>query len=170
MPSFDLTADACSVLNLVNSGHAQRALSGLPSVVRLTPGVVKESCVKTNSGAATKCLIEANLLEEEPELVTYQELEDLIIRESLGAGECETILSCSKTGRTMCCDDKKARKLAIDILGQNRLIGSLSLLRRRVIDGVLSADEAFESYMQMVARGGFLPVVGRDFFLANGEK
>jgi predicted nucleic acid-binding protein len=166
MPSLDLTVDASSVINLINSGRANASLRGLPSVARVTPEVKRETDANSDTGNATQILMGDGLLESEPEIVSFAELEGLIFASSLGAGECETILSCSKTGRTVCCDDKKARKLAIEMLGDEKLTGSIGLLKHKVTEGTLTADEALEAVQQMVHRGAFLPQVNVETFNA----
>jgi predicted nucleic acid-binding protein len=63
-----------------------------------------------------------------------------------------------------CTDDKKARTVAKSIVGADRVIGSIGLLKQAVTCGLLSPDEAYMAYKKMVAAGGFLPEIQLDYF------
>jgi predicted nucleic acid-binding protein len=66
---------------------------------------------------------------------------------------------------SVCSDDAKARKSAQNELGENRVAGTLFLLRECVKNGVLTSESALVAYEQMRAKGAFLPDLPEDYFL-----
>ena len=82
----------------------------------------------------------------------------------LGEGETECIAYASQTGAYISSDDGLARRRASELLGLDRVSGTLRLLREAVEEALLTKDDAFAAYEQMLAAGGFLPAISRDFF------
>lgn len=89
---------------------------------------------------------------------------DLLAEHDLGDGETECIAICHINGNSVCCDDRKARKLAQSILGNDRVIGTIRLLRWCVEDGLIDCQLAFALFRKMRAAGGFLPATQQEFF------
>ena len=82
----------------------------------------------------------------------------------LGEGETECLTICKLTDMHLACDDLKARNAAKVIIGLDRVVGTLSLLKRCVEHQIISSDRAVESVGLMKARGSFLPGVASDYF------
>jgi predicted nucleic acid-binding protein len=64
----------------------------------------------------------------------------------------------------VCCDDRKAREAAADIVGQERVIGTLRLLQWCVQKVVMDCSVAFSAFTIMKEKGGFLPDTAQSFF------
>lgn len=64
----------------------------------------------------------------------------------------------------MCTDDGRARKAVATELGATRLVGSIGLLKRCVVSGLLNASMAYELYGRMLAAGAFLPLMAEADF------
>lgn len=95
---------------------------------------------------------------------TYLELLD---QYGLGEGETEC-LAAAKTGDyLMVSDDLRARNVAIDLLGTNRVMGTIGLLRIAVAKNLLTRGQAFASYQLMRSLGAFLPILTIDDFFPN---
>lgn len=89
---------------------------------------------------------------------------NLLAEHDLGDGETECIAICQINGHGVCCDDRKARDLARIVLGPERVIGTIRLLRWCVEDGLIDCQRAFAYFRTMRAAGGFLPVTQPEFF------
>ena len=82
----------------------------------------------------------------------------------LGDGETECLTFGAASDFIICCDDRKARKAIRHELGDDRITGSLGLLKDLVREGLMTINEALESYSRMIAAGAFLPKISDDFF------
>ena len=91
----------------------------------------------------------------------------LLVEHKLGEGETKLIAVCLVLGYHLCSDDKRARSLAKQILGGNRVVGSLRLLRWCVEEGLIDCAEAFRLFREMRSGGGFLPDTARPFFCSG---
>lgn len=89
---------------------------------------------------------------------------DLVAAHDIGDGELEAIAVCENSGEALCSDDGSARNLAAELLGQDRVCGSLRLLRRAVELEGLPCDLAFEGYQGMLAHGAWLPALQQTYF------
>lgn len=93
---------------------------------------------------------------------------ELLDRLRLGAGETECIaVATTSHDIAICCDDLRARNKATDVLGADRVIGSMRLLRWCVEDTILKCDEAYKAFNVMREKGGFLPDITQSFFCGN---
>lgn len=92
---------------------------------------------------------------------------ELVNDYDIGDGELESISICETTDRTFCTDDAAARRLATNLLGAGKVMGSLRLLKLSVESSLLMCTEAFAGYNQMRNCGGFLPDLPNDFFCAG---
>lgn len=81
---------------------------------------------------------------------------------SLGAGETECLAFAKLGDHIICCDDRRARIMIGNELGQKRVIGSLGLLVQAIHYEVLTIEDAFGAYKQMRRRGAFLPEISID--------
>jgi len=82
----------------------------------------------------------------------------------LGEGETECIAYAAHAGISVCSDDGLARRRATELLGAERVSGTLRLLKETVEQSLLTKTDAFAAYQRMRDAGGFLPVISIDFF------
>ncbi len=100
------------------------------------------------------------------EEVTASNFLALLQQYSLGDGETESLTFSQSLGYMICTDDKRARLVSAELLGNGRVIGSLGLLKRAVQQQLLTASEAFNAYQKMKTAGGFLPEIDLSFFIS----
>lgn len=86
---------------------------------------------------------------------------------SLGAGETECITLAEHADGLICCDDGKGRRVGREILGHDRVTGSIGLLTHLVNSGECKPSDAHTAYLRMIEGGGFLPDLEDDFFEAS---
>ncbi|MGS0997110.1 hypothetical protein [Rhodanobacter sp. UC4451_H18] len=83
----------------------------------------------------------------------------------LGDGETECILAAGIMGCCIACDDKQARREAKARLDpEDRVTGSIGLLRALCAAGKASPHEALAAYQLMIERGGYLPEASLELF------
>jgi predicted nucleic acid-binding protein len=155
--------DACPIINLANAGVLERVVLINAHRLAVSPAVVREC----NSGAAANIInLHADNLMDFVDIddVPADRLLELIELYGLGDGESESIAVAEAFGCLICSDDRKARQAAIEVLGQDAVIGSLRLLRWCVDEQVLTSGEAWDAYHEMRDAGGFLPDLPGDFF------
>jgi predicted nucleic acid-binding protein len=90
----------------------------------------------------------------------------LLAKHRLGAGETECLVMASTDGYVVSCDDGTARGVLSKSLGVEKVTGTLGLLIMAVQAELLSVSEAFASYQQMRALGGYLPALTGEEFKA----
>jgi predicted nucleic acid-binding protein len=151
--------DASSAINCVN-GDALDLVLSIPDLVLGVGPIVRGECVgvveRAIGSGRLKVLDEGNL--------PAGRFLDLLARYRLGEGETECMLFGETHGLVVVTDDRAARKAASELLGSDRVTGSLGLLRRGVASGLVSAEGAIARYQKMKAMGGFLPDICADFF------
>jgi len=77
---------------------------------------------------------------------------------NLGIGESECITICQADAKlTLWSDDRRARTVASNLLGTNRVVGTADLLRACVEQNLFSPLEAYSAYELARSRGAFLP-------------
>jgi predicted nucleic acid-binding protein len=159
--------DACSVINLHNGGVLEVVCSIESIDVQIGPiagGECSEDCA-----TALANLHEAGRLEYlEDTPIDADEFLEFVAQHKLGDGEAECIMlaELSETA-TVCCDDMRGRRKTEAILGQDRLVGSLKLLKQAVTEGLFAADQAFAAYELMKGAGGFLPEIDAGYFSSD---
>jgi predicted nucleic acid-binding protein len=155
-----LVIDACSLINLQKSGVFDIVL-GLKTHEFYVGSFVKDEC-----GTFLQPYIERGLLRElSDERLSADAFSEVQTRYDLGFGETECITFALLEGMSVCSDDAKARKSAQTELGENRVTGTLFLLRDCVKNDALTAESAFVAYEQMRAKGAFLPDLQDGYFL-----
>jgi len=82
----------------------------------------------------------------------------------LGEGETECLTFGAAADFVVCCDDRRARRMLAQELGEGRVTGSLGLMKDAVAIGRLSVAEVMAAYERMKAAGAFLPNVDQAFF------
>lgn len=84
----------------------------------------------------------------------------------LGAGESECILLVESAGDWVAAsDDNRARNIASDKFGKERVLGSIGLLRRLVLIGAISIEDAVACHQLMRDNGAFLPPADSKYYL-----
>lgn len=158
-----LLIDACAVINLYNCGKLA-LVCGLPNIeVSLSPIVVSECGL--DCAAEIIALQAAGRIHFVPdEEISPDRFLELVADHDIGDGELESISVCETTDRAFCTDDAAARRLATNLLGARKVMGSLRLLKLSVEASILNCTEAFAGYEQMRDSGGFLPDLENDFF------
>lgn len=89
---------------------------------------------------------------------------NLLETHGLGDGETECLIHALSSDYVVCTDDKKARRVCASLLGQNRVVGTLTLIREAVESNLISSEGAMLAYQLMKSKGAFLPDVSADFF------
>jgi predicted nucleic acid-binding protein len=160
---MNIVLDASSIINLHNvaaldaAGHLRRCF------FLLTPLVVGEC--QASSAAKLLELKAAGVIGFVDDTTIPTELFlRLLAEHRLGPGETEAISVCQLLGYALCCDDRSARRVGKEVLGDDRVIGSLRVLRWCVEETLFDCIVAFELFQQMRAAGGFLPQIGQPFF------
>ncbi|WP_264610528.1 hypothetical protein [Sphingobium sp. B11D3B] len=158
-----LLIDACAAINLHNCGKLA-VVCGLPNTeVALSPIVVSE-CGLDCAAAIIALQAEGSIHFVPDEEISPDRFLELVTDHDIGDGELESISICEATDRAFCTDDAAARRLATNLLGAPRVMGSLRLLKLSVEASLLMCTDAFEGYNKMRDCGGFLPDVPSDFF------
>jgi predicted nucleic acid-binding protein len=159
----DLIIDASSVINLHNA-KALALVTGLNDrVVWLSPLVVGE-CEPTCAAEILRLQQEGRIKFVDPDDISAETFLDLLETYQLGEGETECLALCSVHPYILCCDDQRARHVATQLHGPERVVGSLRLLKWAVLEGLISADDAYSRHSAMKDAGGFLPDIELKWF------
>ena len=148
--------DASAIVNLNNAGVLELLGALEEHTFWVTPMVVDEcqpSCAVTLAAELETNGIRALGVDE---LSTARFL-DLLDTYSLGNGETESILACEAKGYGLCCDDKRARRLGRELLGDQYVVGTMRILRWGVLGNNIDCRTAFNLFLTMKGCGGFLP-------------
>lgn len=155
-----ITIDACSVINIGHSGVAPSVLS-LSHEYFIGPAVLGESepldVPMQNACADGRVVL---LGDADVDLGEYLQVAEA----GLGDGETECIALAGTKGWVVCTDDGRARKIASERLGADRVIGTIRLLMQCVSARHLTSVEAFAAYTRMVQGGAFLPRLTQQAF------
>jgi predicted nucleic acid-binding protein len=160
----ELIVDASSLINLMRSTITNEALGSIDPSAGITPAVRRECSEKEATEQWLSPLLAAKLLDEIDANITADELLAFMEEHNLGAGESEGILTCLAIGRHFWADDRRARNVAGALLTQERVIGTVGILRALAVLGMIAAQRAFDEYQSMKAAGGFLPNLEPDYF------
>jgi predicted nucleic acid-binding protein len=158
-----LVVDACALINLFN-GHALELVLALDEHTFAVGPIVLGECAGELRPVLEHHIARAALQLLDDDLVPVGSFAALLARFRLGDGETECLAFAELAGLDVCTDDGAARKAVRELLGEDRLTGSLGLLRTAVGLQRLAAAEAYARYLEMVAAGGFLPVASQAFF------
>ncbi len=92
---------------------------------------------------------------------------DFLALYDLGDGETECLAFADNDAAiVICSDDSAARAVASQRFGSERVVGSLYLLRECVRQNLIIHVQARAVYELMKYRGGFLPELPDDYFMA----
>lgn len=154
--------DACSVINLINAESLSFVLK-IPKHDFYMQGICIEEC-----GDLSKDLMafiqQGRLIELTDDEIPISLFSSLLRQYRLGAGETECLCFTQLDRYAVCSDDKAARRAARHMVGTNRVIGSLGLLKLSVRYGLLSRHDAYARYIEMLRCGAFLPSITSEFF------
>jgi predicted nucleic acid-binding protein len=161
---LNVVLDASSSINLHRSGLLEVVLT-LSSFgyVFYIGSIVKDECgdlqefLRTQEAKGTLIILPDDTLNP-------QEFTDVLNRYDLGLGETECIALAKQQEFCVCTDDKAARRAAAKHFAEDRVLGSLRLIRECVCQGLLTAPDAFLAYEVMIARGAFLPCISAAYF------
>lgn len=149
--------DASTLLNLAN-GEVLSKILRLPGTSFQVSGVVRDES-HTVAQAIDAAVAAGRLALVDDKLISISRFLRAKAEWQLDNGETECILAAAEVGSSVACDDKAARKVIVKVLGEDRLTGSIGLLREAVKAGLLTQIEAFTAYRLMRERGGFLPAI-----------
>lgn len=153
--------DACSVINCINSDSLEVVLA-IPGLSLGVGPIVRGEC----GHDALEAMIASGRcrLLDDGALPAARFLA-LLAQYGLGDGETECLVfGEAQQSLIVVTDDLAARRAVVNLLGDNRLTGSLGLLRRAVESGLIDGAEAMRSYERMKESGGFLPEISDKFF------
>lgn len=160
---MNILIDACSIINLYNADCLYR-ISELNNHEFWVGPIVLGEC----SGDCAKHVISlmshqklSRLNEDELGAERFLQLVDQF---SLGPGETECLAAAEEKGFCICTDDNLARRATIELIGQNRLIGSARLLKWLVQEELMICEDASNCFDKMKKEGGYLPTLNNGFF------
>jgi predicted nucleic acid-binding protein len=161
--AINYAIDASSVINLNNAGALETVCRLTRCRFWLSPIVLGEC--QPSCAAALLALKEVGAIGfiDDAKVPTDLFL-SLLADHDLGEGETESIAVSKALDFHLCCEDRKARKLAEEVLGPEAVIGSVKLLRWCVEEGLLPCDGAFNCFGEMKKAGGFLPEMAQRYF------
>lgn len=157
--------DACSLINLINGGILDEVLEHAGVTFFVSPSVISE-CRGTDLVGKTvgQAIASGQLQEVDDSMVPATLYLDFLEKHKLGNGETECLAVASIQGLALCSDDLKARKMAGQEIGSDRVTGSLGLVKGVVRRGQLSEESAMHAYGQMKISGAFLPNIPGHYF------
>jgi predicted nucleic acid-binding protein len=159
--------DSSSIINLFNAG-ALALLCQLPEhEFSVSPMVVGE-CHGECAATLVELRDEGCLTFIDDDVVDADQYLTLLEVHGLGAGETECMAVAAADDYSVCSDDRKAREAAADLIGGERVIGSLRLLQWCVRGLVIDCEQAFVAFLSMKEMGGFLPDMPQSFFCEDG--
>lgn len=155
--------DSSSIINLFNAG-ALALLCQLEEHQFFVPPMVVGEC-------HGDCAAELVMLREQgcvsfidDDAVDADQYLALLEAHRLGAGETECMAVAACNDYCVCCDDRRARQAASNLIGKERVIGTLRLLQWCVQSLVFDCAAAFAAFVAMRDSGGFLPDTAQAFF------
>jgi predicted nucleic acid-binding protein len=160
--------DSSSVINLFNAGMLA-VLCQLEDYDFFIPPMVVGEC-------HGDCAAELLTLREQgclgfidDDAVDADQYLALLEAHRLGAGETECMALAASDDYSLCCDDRKARQAAGNLIGEDRVIGTLRLLQRCVQTLVIDCATAFAAFSTIKQMGGFLPETPQSFFCGEDD-
>ncbi len=163
---MDIVLDSSSIINMINGDYLD-VVCAMPVHTLYIGKLIKETeILETVQKTILDGLIQKSVIQVIDTDMALSQIVTLRNRFGLGLGETECIAICiNKRGFYICSDDYKARKSAIKELGEEKVIGSLYLLRSLVLAGKISCLGALYAYKEMKMKGGFLPkALDEDYF------
>ena len=155
--------DSSSIINLFNAG-ALALRCQLKGCDFFVPPMVVGEChgecaIKLIDLRDEGCLAFIN-----DDAVDADQYLELLAAHRLGAGETECMAVAASDDFHVCCDDRRARAAAASLIGEDRVVGSLRILKWCVDRLVIECGAAYHAFETMKQRGGFLPDLPQSFF------
>ncbi len=163
----DLIIDACALVNLILGETAEECLGLIDPKVQVTPAIEKECHGRSHTAEALRALLASELLESCNVEITSDALVEFMTAHRLGAGESEAILACAQIERHLWSDDRRARRVGEETLGEGCVTGTIGVLRSLCSLGHLTPEAAYAAYCAMRAAGSFLPAMALADFPAG---
>lgn len=155
------------MINLVHAG-AFELICTLDEIEWWLPPVVVDesgpSCAAITLELQQRGLI--NFLDDNS--VNAERFLELLDVHRLGAGETECMAVALESDFHICCDDRRARLAAINLIGADRVLGTIRVLRWCVEQHKIECGQAKFLLRLMREQGGFLPDTPQSFF-CRGE-
>lgn len=154
---MDIVLDTSTIINLINGAVLDKIL--LIDTHRFFIGshLLSKEILDDVQKIIVEAFVKKGLIALIHTAAPVSEISALQLKYRLGLGETECIFICMTTHLGICTDDLKARKFSTTEFGQQRVHGSLSLLKEGVASGAIKCLEAVDSYKMMTAKGAFLP-------------
>ncbi|OFW00187.1 MAG: hypothetical protein A3G20_04455 [Acidobacteria bacterium RIFCSPLOWO2_12_FULL_59_11] len=147
--------DACALINLANGGVLPLVLAIPANFYFIGPMVREESGALE---ADIQEAIRAGMLQIlDASTVSAKLYLDLLAKHGLGEGETECLTVAMTDDFVVISDDRRAREVIREALGDGKLTGSIGLLRKAIAHSLLDRPAAYKAYQLMRATGAFLP-------------
>jgi predicted nucleic acid-binding protein len=158
--------DSSSVINLFNAG-ALHLVGKLTRCELWLPPLVLGECGPTCAATVLEVRDAGQLHFVNDDVIDADLFFRLLSDHGLGDGETECLALSIVSDFDICCDDRRAREVAVATLGPDRVVGTLRLLRWCVEDQLIPCEQAFLLFREMRRQGGFLPETPQAFFCAR---
>lgn len=155
--------DSSSIINLFNAGALALLCRLEEHEFCVSPMVVGE-CHGDCAAVLVQLRDEGCLTFIDDDVVDADQYLALLDVHGLGAGETECMAVAAADDYGVCCDDWKARQAAKNLIGEEKIVGSLRLLQWCVQGLVIDCEQAFVAFLSMKEMGGFLPDMPQSFF------
>lgn len=161
---MNVIMDACSIINLHNGG-VLRDICRIEGLHIQVGPIVGGECSEDCALAIANLHTDGDLEYLEDNVLEIDEFLKFVEETKLGDGESECILLANLNDHSsICCDDRRGRIMGAELLGEDRVFGSLKLLKIAVQNDIIQPIEAFEAFELMRAAGGFLPTITLAYF------
>jgi predicted nucleic acid-binding protein len=165
---LNVLMDSSSLINLSNAGILDSIWALERCNFFVTPLVIGEC-----NGDCSVALVHAQEAGQ-LEFLNDNEIDadhflNLLHQLQLGVGETECIAAALGGQHLICCDDRKARSAASNLIGPDRVLGTIKLLRWCVEEQIYNCAQAFSHFRQMKNAGGFLPEIEQQFFCLGND-
>lgn len=159
-----IVLDASSSINLHRGGALETVFDLISCAFMFHIGyIVRAECADLQ-GVLDEEAKKGRLILLPDETLSPDEFAHILDLYDLGLGETECIALAQQRGFSVCTDDKAARRAAIECLGENRVLGSIRLLRECVCRRSMTPQGALIAYQGMKACGAFLPAIPTNYF------
>ena len=161
--ALNYVIDACSLINLNNADSLDAACQLRGCDLWVSPIVIGE-CQPTCAATIMRLHNGGQLHVIDDNQIPSNIFLDLLFEYQLGDGETEAVAAARHCGFGLCCDDRQARNLGKKILGTDKVVGSLHILKLCVEEDLFNCSRASELLTSMQAAGGFLPSMSNSYF------
>lgn len=164
---MDIVLDASALINLIR-GDVLRPVLLIPDLI-FHLGEIAKGEVVTDAEIIDSAIAAGSISLLDDSTMSASEYLELLERHRLGRGETECLQYARARGFVVCADDRRARAVISSDIGQDKITGTIALMKRCVRTGLISSDAAFAAYMKMKRAGGFLPDVEAGYFSADSK-